>query len=49
MCAINPLIKFMFDAWKLNVKNVTNEHRINGVLMRFSFCKIPLPSNIGKK
>jgi hypothetical protein len=30
MCAIKPLIKFLFDAWKLNVKNVTNEHRING-------------------
>jgi hypothetical protein len=33
MCAIKPLIKFLFDAWKWNVKhvkNVTNEHRING-------------------
>jgi len=30
MCAIKPLIKFLFDALKLNVKNVTNKHRING-------------------
>jgi hypothetical protein len=30
MCAIKPLMKFMFDAWKLNVKNVTNEHKMNG-------------------
>jgi hypothetical protein len=30
MWAIKPLIKVVFDAWKLNVKNVRNEHRING-------------------
>ncbi len=30
MCAIKPLVKFLFDAWKSNVKNVTNKHRING-------------------
>jgi hypothetical protein len=30
MYPIKPLIKFMFDAWKLNVKKLRNEHRING-------------------
>ncbi len=30
LCNMCNKIKFMFAAWKLKVKNVTNEHRING-------------------
>jgi uncharacterized membrane protein len=33
MCAMNAmklLMKSMFYAWKLDVKNLTNEHRMNG-------------------
>jgi hypothetical protein len=30
MCAMKLLMKSMFHAWKLDVKKLTNEHRLNG-------------------